>query len=390
MKNILKIAYIFVIILITIITISYAAEMNFEVNEEEVNTILNNTTELLKNETINTDLILTDDDITLNNNVNGNIYLKGEIINISSEIIDGDIFVFAEEVTIDSNVNGNVYAFSNNLNVSGNIKDIYFFGENINLGENTICRDLKVFASNINIEGIISRDLYAATGEVNLSKEGKIRGTLSTTNDNLDYQENINEIILIEDITEKFKISESEIEVLIENIIKIIKISLIILSEITGLIIITLILLFSSKKSINNSIELKDYGLMDTVYGFVYVMLSFFIMVVLILTVIGIPISIMLGLILLIVCWKIAIPMASIQFAKTILKQENKPKVLVWIVAFIIFTFIQMLGYYDLFFGGLIKIIISLYGLGYIIRNRIRKNEAEDMNQEISNDALKL
>lgn len=381
MKKFLKISCMFLITLMIFVSVAFAEGINIEVNEEEFGEILSNNLEILNNDVINTDLMLVNDNISINNNVNGNIYVIGEVVNISSEMVDGDVFVIANDTTINANINGNVYVFTNNLNISGNVKDIFAFGENINLNENINCRDAKAFASSINIEGIINRDLYAATGEVNFSQTGKVNGILSTTNEKIEYKENANEIKIIEDITKEFEVSENKFEEFIEKASQSITIFFFISAEVTGLIIILVIVLFSSKKSISNS-ELRDYGLKDIGYGLLYFVLAILIIIGLIFTLVGIPISILLALLLWFICWKITIPVASIQISKAILKQENRSKAIVSIIAFIVFTLVQGSSFIPTL-GGFIKMLVSLYGFGYMFRSIIRKNKTEDSKTEI-------
>ena len=381
MKKFFKITCMFGIMLMLFISTTFAEGINVEINEEEIKEVLSDKVDLLNDKVINTDLMLIKDNISVDNEVNGNIYAIGEIVNISSETVDGDIFVIANDVTINTNVNGNVYVLTNNLNISGNMKDILVFAENINFNKDTTCRDLKTFAVSINVDGIVNRDLYAATGEVKFSETGKVGGILSTTNELTEYKENVNEIVMIEDITENFEVSEDKFEKIIETAEQGINVFLFISAEVTGLMIILLIVLFTSNKSINKS-ELKEYGLMDTLYGLLYFVLTILIIIGLIFTLVGIPVAILLSIILWFISWKITIPIASIQITKGILKAENRTKAFIWIIAFLIFTLVQTSRFVPVL-GELIRLFVSLYGFGYMIRSIIRKNKKEDSKQEV-------
>lgn len=381
MKKFFKITCMFGIVLMLLVSTAFADGINIQINDEEIDAILSDKIELLNDEVINTNLILVRDNITVDNDVNGNIYMIGEIVNISSNNVDGDIFVIANDVTINANVTGNVYVLTNNLNISGNMKDIFVLAENVNFNKDTTCRDLKTFATSINVAGIVNRDLYVTTGEVKLAETGKVGGTLSVTNELVENKENVNEIIIIEDVTKNIELSEDKFETFVKAAAQGINVLLFISAEVTGLMIILIIVLFTSKKSINKS-ELKEYGLMDTVYGLLYFLLAILIIIGLMLTLVGIPVAILLSIILWFISWKITIPVASIQIAKSILKPENRRKVFIWIIAFLIFTVVQASKFIP-GIGGLIKLIVSLYGFGYMIRSIIRKNKTEDSKQEI-------
>lgn len=378
MKKIVKIVSVIAILFMLLISTSYATGLTVDVNEKALETITTSLEKPLNTETINTDVFLFEDNASIENDVNGNIYAVGENINISSKNIDGDVFVLGEEVTINSNVTGNVFVLANNLNISGTMRDVLVLTENINLKENTTCRDFKVIGSNINVEGIVNRDLYAASGDVNLSGTGKVGGTLSTVNDNLINKENVNEIQIIEDAFADFENIDDQLGFFAENMAKAIIVLLFIASEMIGLLIIAFIVIFTSKNQINTS-ELKEHGIKDTLYGLLYYIIVIIISIILMFTIIGIPLSIFILFVLWFVCAKLAIPVASIQFTKAILKQENKSKVLVWFVAFLIFTLIQATIFIQI--GGLVKGIVALYGFGYMIRSILRKNKKEAIEQ---------
>lgn len=378
MKRIVKIMGILVILLALLISSVYAAELEVDVNEETLN-LLSSSIKTLGTETINTDVFLAEENILLQNDVNGNVYAVGTIVNISSKNIDGDIFVIGEEVIIDSNVTGNIYAIANNFNVSGNLKDAFVLAEMVNLNENVNCRDFKIIGTNTNLAGNVNRDLYAVSGDVNISNTGKVGGILSTVSDVIGNVDNANEIQIIEDIFANFENTEVQIDEFAEKAVKTLGVFFFITSEVTGLLIIALIVLFTSRKQINIS-ELKEHGLKDTLYGLAYFCIAILLIIGLVFTIIGIPVSILLCIILWFIFWKITLPVASIQIAKAILKQENKSKFVVWLLAFVIFTLVQIIAGLNAFLG-IIKTIISLYGFGYMIRSIIRKNKTEEVQQ---------
>lgn len=381
MKKILKITGIIGILLMLIISKAFATEKLVDANSEALDLLSSSNLNFSDEEIINTDIFLAEDNISVKNTVNGNVYVCGETVEISSENIDGDVFVIGENVIINSNITGNIYVLATNLSLEGNMKDTFIITETMNFNENAVCRDIKVLGANINVDGTINRDLYAATGMVNVSNTGKIGGLLSCPNEITSNIENINQTQVIKDAAIDFKQLEYEIEELMKTLIDGINLFLFLSSEMTGLIIIALIVLFTSKKQINNS-ELKVHGLMDTVFGLLYFGVAILVIIALVFTLIGIPVSLLLCLILWFIFWKITIPVASIQIAKTILKLENKPKVLVWFIAFLMFTLVQCTVFIPTI-GGLIRAIVSLYGFGYMIRSVMRKNKTEDIDSQV-------
>ena len=381
MKRIIKITSIIGILLALLITTVSATGLTVDVNEDALDALTTSLVKPIDNEEINTDVFLMEDNALIKNNVNGNVYVVGETINISSENIDGDVFVIGEEVTINSNITGNIYVIANNFYISGSLKDAFVIAENLNIKENTSSRDFKIIGTNIKLDGIVNRDVYAVSGDINIADTGKIDGILSYAGEIDGNTENVKELKIIEDVFIEFEKTDEQIEYFFETVAKSISLFFFFTAEMAGFIIIAILVLFTSKKQINNS-ELKEYGLMDTVYGLLYFGATILIIIALVFTLIGIPVSILLGLILWFIFWKITIPVASIQLTKAILKQENKSKVFVWFISFIIFTLVQCTVFIPTF-GGLIKAIISLYGFGYMIRSVLRKNKAEETNVEI-------
>ena len=96
MKRIVKIMGILGILFTLLISSVYATELEVDVNEETLN-LLSSSIKTLGTETINTDVFLAEENILLQNDVNGNVYAVGTIVNISSKNIDGDIFVIGED-----------------------------------------------------------------------------------------------------------------------------------------------------------------------------------------------------------------------------------------------------------------------------------------------------
>lgn len=387
MKSILKIITIFMILSIMIVSVSLATSLNDIEMSEDQKEIMNLMKEpvdekiLSELNTINSDLFLCEDSISVEQDINGNVYLLGEIVNVASSEVDGNLFVLGTNVTINSNINGSIYVLGNNITISGKSNDIYAFAENIAITENTTCRDLKVFANNVNVAGIINRDLYALSGQVEIAETGEVKGILSTATEVQGNTAKVNEIKIIEDMTKDFEKSEEQIQEIGESVAKGISIFFFISAEMTGLIIIAIIVIFTSKKKIQIS-NLKENGLMDTVYGLVYFGLAIGIIIALMLSIIGIPVSILISLVLWFIFWKITIPVASIEIAKAILKTETKSKVLVWLIAFVVFTLANLANFIPTV-GGLIKGIISLYGFGYMIRSIVRKNKDDDSSTSV-------
>ena len=125
MKKVLKLSMIISIILIMLLSnISYATNsimetLTNEVTDEErvekaLKELRDSATEdgimPISNDMLNfeniaeTDIFLIEQNISVEQSVNGNVYLIGENVNINSGTINGNVFVIAEDVTIKGSI----------------------------------------------------------------------------------------------------------------------------------------------------------------------------------------------------------------------------------------------------------------------------------------------
>ena len=158
MKKVLKLSMIISIILIMLLSnISYATNsimetLTNEVTDEErvekaLKELRDSATEdgimPISNDMLNfeniaeTDIFLIEQNISVEQSVNGNVYLIGENVNINSGTINGNVFVIAEDVTIKGSISGSVYAIAKNAKIETNtVNTVYAIAENATLAEN--------------------------------------------------------------------------------------------------------------------------------------------------------------------------------------------------------------------------------------------------------------
>lgn len=381
MKKFSRVFIMFVLISILFITSVFATSVNeykeIDNQDESINDdIMLVLSEESNDNIIDNDLFVTEENISIEKNVYGNLYLIGETINIFSEYINGNIFVIGKNVTINSDINGSVYIIAEKVSISGVMQNVYAISDEITIAEDAECTDVKTINGTLNIEGNVLRDVYTISDIVNISNNdyATVLGTLFASGEIVGNIDRINSIGIIE-IPDLGVYSDS-----IENAIKIF---FFISTETTALFIIILIVAFSSQKTFGKN-DFKENMLKDILFGYLYYILTILLILLLLLTLIGIPAAMLLAVVVWFMFWKINLTVVAIEISSalldTIKKSDSKKttsKFLTIIVAFIIFTLVMCICHIENI-GPIIKNIISVYGFGIIIRkltNRNKKNE---------------
>lgn len=144
---------------------------NTAVSEDEHN---NETTAPDISSWTNADLFIADDNVTISNVVDGNAFVVGKEVTVTGEI-GGDLFVVADKLNIEGGyVYSSIFACVNELNVNGVVYDVYAICNNFNL-ESTgfIYRDMKLTASNVNINGKVRRNAYISANNITFAESAE-------------------------------------------------------------------------------------------------------------------------------------------------------------------------------------------------------------------------
>jgi cytoskeletal protein CcmA (bactofilin family) len=88
--------------------------------------------------------------------VEGTLIVSSDVLNVDG-VIDGDLFVLAERVTVRGEIRGDLFALTHNLSVSGDVHGSLHTGND-----------------RTQLAGNVRRNLYALTGEFELSKSGRV------------------------------------------------------------------------------------------------------------------------------------------------------------------------------------------------------------------------
>lgn len=333
------------------------------------------------------DIYLFQESISIEEDVNGNIYVIGKKINISSNYINGNVFAIGQDITINGLISGSIYAIGENINIGAeSVNVVYTLGKNVNLSTNSnVMCDFKVSANTLNVAGNVNRSLdayveninidetaeYIAKGNVSYSKEfADPRGVLETVN------------VTKHEATEKKT----------ENIKKVIiaeKIRAELITVVSAAIIIAVIYFIVKNKQAEKVENYSQEIGTNILKGFLCLIIVPFVALILICTLIGIPLA-LLVIVLYIVALFLSIPVASLKIAQILYSTKpvssNKAIIILYaICAYIVIELISLLPA----IGGIIHFIVFLYGLGNFIRyfspsqnQNIKVEEVEVIKEE--------
>jgi len=123
-----------------------------------------------KTETIEGNLYAAGANITVEGKVNGDVICAGQAINISGEV-SGDVICAGQAINVTGNVGGSLRAVGNSINLSGQVsRNVMAFGASIlSAGGSSIGWDLLAVGAFAQIAGNVGGDLYGSLGQAAIS-----------------------------------------------------------------------------------------------------------------------------------------------------------------------------------------------------------------------------
>ena len=372
LKSKLKIALILFLAIILVSGLSFATSETTEQDTATISETSEEVTSSIDDSWIKNDLFICEDNVVVNDIVDGNAFIIGKDVTIKGEI-GGDLFVIAEKLNIDGGyVYSSIFTCASDVTINGIVYDVYALANNFTLSENGfIYRDLKVSGQNININGKIKRDAYLYGSNYNIADSALIGGNLQyTANEDITIPENI--------------ITGEVIRNIEQSVEKVESVGSIILSYVTSLLktllytfVVVLLLLWLAPKFVDRVGKMsisKDFASLGIgLASFASVIVG---SIILIITIIGLPIAIS-SIILLIILTSISFSITSIFFGKlfsNLLKLEGNVKfVLITLASSIVLWILSQIPV----LGTLVKILITLFGVGAIITNIVYKKDTK-------------
>ncbi|MFH1820614.1 MAG: hypothetical protein ABH805_01755 [Candidatus Nealsonbacteria bacterium] len=356
----------FLVAIVSLATLSLALGTSAEDSQENIY--------VNKEEIIESNFIQAGGTVDFNGQAQKDVIVAGGTINIAGPV-KGDVLVAGGTVRINGDVAGNVRVGGGTIEINGKVgKNVNVFGGSVIIGESAeIGWDVLIFAGNIEIKGKVAGDVKGGGGNVVLSNE--VGGNVDMKIDSEDghlilYPEtNIKGSLTYSASTEAEikegakiagEITYKPITSLVVPIKKTLGISFFVIKIITllSLLAVGLIIILLSRKTskaIGERMIKKPWSSLG--WGAVYLIITPVILILLAITVIGIPLSLIILVVYLISLYLTKI-FIGIVLGQTILKWAIKKKEvsLVWsmilgVVVFYLLTNLPFVGWLISFLG---------------------------------------
>lgn len=354
-------------------------EKNENVNYDHLVMPIDETYEPSKQNVIKDDIYKIDEEVVIDNEVDGNIYVIGQTVKLNKAMIYGNVYIIAEKVEIIDSQMNSAYILGEEIYFSGTANDLYACGSNVTTEvESSILRNLKVGADTLNIKGNIGRNVDATINQLNVAETAKIIGKLnyySMSKGNISEKAQISQIEFVqEEVQETDEPEENEVW---DNIYEVIVFSF--KTLIVALIVVLCVNKFQIlKRSENVVIDFsKALG-----KGTAFLILVPMIVITLICTVIGIGFGFV-ALAIYVIAFYVATPIFAIEIATRIVnkKSESSAKKSQIIALSVLVSIIIWALKFIPVLGGILRFIIILIGLGIIFNLMFEKNKKEIVNE---------
>ena len=228
--------------------------------------------QMLSGDLVSVDSPIDDDVFALGGTVNINAPVAGAVIVGGNIIINapvsGDVFVAGGQITVNSDIEGKIVAAGGDIDLRGDAKNAVIAGENINIHSTTV----------------ISRDAVIAGGSV--SNAGKIIGNLTVRAEDFQNTGSAGSV--------DFKKSEGLQG--LQHVMNILSFLMIVGFLILGIIFLKL---FPAQFFMVEE-EVRRSPVKNTLVGFVLIIASVILIILLAVTVIGFPVALILGMLFII------------------------------------------------------------------------------------------
>lgn len=399
MKRKLSVMAIVALLLISLITLCYATEIQPR-SSDAVTTSLEDDIEMISEDTDGdseyemTEILYQDlfkvaeEDYEMSQWIDGNAYIiASENVKITGSI-NGTLFILAKgtvEITENAAIADTLYVCADKVKVDGSVYDIYSISDEFELTENGyVSRDIKAVASNIKLIGTVYRDVYLDGGNIEVKDENAelfIGGNFTYSSQS--EIEGIEEIVQYGEINFAKQEDDEQVLVVQNEIMDYVKSALI--SVVYVLVIYGIFKLIAPKFTERTGKDLKEKGIVDFAIG----LLSWVIMsvaaiasILILLIPIAYPITIIMWLAMIIMIYissaVVSISILEIVKQKVEKIRENQGLQIISLTGIAIGIWaVQQLPY----LGGAFVFIITTTGLGLIVRN-IKSNIEKKTTEE--------
>ena len=111
---------------------------------------------------------------------------KKNVVLKSGEVVDHDYFAAGESVTISGTVNGDVYVGAGSIFVDGKINGDLIAGAGTVTLTGEVSQDVRVGAGTVSIQGVVGQNVTVAGGNINIAKDSFIGGSVLAMGGNIE------------------------------------------------------------------------------------------------------------------------------------------------------------------------------------------------------------
>jgi hypothetical protein len=338
------------------------------------------TVTVAKSEVINDDLFIGAKAVSINGTVNGDIFIGAETVNIDG-VINGNLHVGASSVYLSGQVKGSVYIGAGSVNVSGAAVDrsLIIGSGNANLDKSTTVGGTVIAgAGNLMLNSTVKRHVIMGAGDAVLGPETKIQRDLYYAVGNEDGELNIPSSASISGNV--FKPEEEinmpkkeEAERQLNSAIKGAKIGVAVGGLLSALLIGYLYLTFFGGHFVKTSEYLSANFWKSLGFGFLVIIMALPALILMAVTLIGIPLAGITFLVLLIY-WYLAKIIVAMSLGKWLMSKFNAKKsgqFMAFALGLFILYLLKFVPIVSVFAG-----MITLWsGLGALALNTLSRKE---------------
>lgn len=316
------------------------------------------------------DLYLFDSNVKMDKLVNGNVYIMGNNVEITGQVA-GNIFVLGNNVTFNQSfIQSSVFVLANTVSFNAVSSDLYVSSSNLEIpAKFGVYRDLKASCGNVSISGNIGRDAYIDANSISLEKDNQkaaIYGDLNYTSQSE---------ITVPDGSVEGEISYSKKAVNTSSTRSLQSYIISLISTILFTLFIYLLLRLIAPKSMEKLSATATHSMPKILgLGILSLILIPIISIILMITVVGVPISFLLlvlyGLLISISTATFTIGISSLFCYKRNISKKlaqyltiTISTIIVWIVTILPFGI-----------GSIAQLIFTIVGLGIILFALFTKN----------------
>lgn len=281
------------------------------------------------------DKIIANSNINLSEEINGDLYFAGNSITINGNV-NGDIIGAGNDISIKSDANNNIRVagnvinitntMANNMTIAGssinfnNVEANHLYGAAETIEFSGIASSVKFSASTVTISGTINEKSTIYAEKVVITENAKINATLNIkSEEDIEYVGNVDKTNIKYTHIEGYKITrEAQIKSVITDFVY----------AFISVSILALIILGVGEKVVDKAItKFKENPAPTLLYGLLFLIALPIIMFMLLISVVGIPLS-FITMFIYIVLLMIAKAFTAVALSKMIFENNNMNKYL--------------------------------------------------------------